>query len=254
MKKSKVFDMFLNLFQSREKKLEQARKELIHNLESNGIRNLVQQMGCREPYSKLILDKQKKENSYSSKDEIWSYAIGVANKLESPELIEELKLLLTVQSFEEKREYVYYCLSRICVNSKNYELLSYLLTQLEKETSEDVIVSLLSPLDEIEKPTTINISIIKKLVMEGTQRIRDVAIDALAFSNDHEAEDLLLILFGRGDSHSKAMICKPLESVGTLQSITILNQAYIKTRDNFLKYSINKTLNSINKRGYYLNK
>lgn len=237
-----------NLFRNKEKEIDKAKNKLIYDLENNGIKNLIKKMGCREPYSPLIKERQLNEGSYSSEDNISMIAYRVSFTLNNPNDKQELLHLLDEPEYQEQRKYIFCCLACLCSNTSDYELFDFLLKHIEIENDESIIVSVLSRLDKIIKPRDKDIRVIKKFLVEGTNNTQQAAIKALSNSEDEEVEDLLLSEFKIGDRHVKGMICTPLLSVGTKKAIPILQTAYKQTREPFLRHQIEWLLDEINNR------
>jgi len=66
--------MPFNLFRNKEKILEKDRQKLISDLETSGIKFLLDKMNSKEDYSPLISERRKTEMSFSSEDRVSWYA------------------------------------------------------------------------------------------------------------------------------------------------------------------------------------
>ena len=237
-----MFNIFRN---KREKKLlsleaelEIAKKQLISDLEKNGVEFLISKMASSEVYSELILERRKIDLSYCSEDSVSWYAYRQSEILNSQDEKNELMALLENEKYLDFKKYIYSCLASICRNTNEKDLFNFLIDKVQKEEDERIKVSILSRLSDVVKDSGYNIEPIKILVAEGTADESHAAIDALSNTNDPEVEDILLNEFKITSPHMKGMICGSLSTVGTLKSIPVLKEAYKKARDVFLRMVI----------------
>jgi hypothetical protein len=228
----------INFFKSREKKLEEARLKLEQTLESNDT------MASEEIYSPL-LEKQRKEVN-SGDDYVSWYAYRRAEKLESDADKAELLALLKTNAKSPVRCYIYFALAHLAKNRKDNELFSFLMEKLQVEKDKESKLLILMGVKEMQKDAVLNIEPIQKLTKSRNYKLRTQAILALQETKNPEVEPLLLELFQESkDSHTKSMICTPLESVGTFKSLPILEREYKVTRDFWLRSKIELTLSKI---------
>ena len=253
--------MFFKLFKKQPKKdyeyltneLEKEKQKLISDLEKNGIRFLINKMSCDEDYSELLTERRKIEMSFGSEDCISHYAYKQSDKLSSPADKQELLELLSDPEYTGLEKYIYCCLSSLCSNTNDAALFNFLIEKIQKEDDESTIVSVLSRLRDVKKDSNHNIEPIKKIIAQGSYNESKAAIMALSFTTDPEVEDILLYEFKIADKHMQGMICGPLSTVGTLKSIPVLKEVYKKTRDSFLRPSIENAIDAIEKRGDKIN-
>ncbi len=231
-----------------EDKLEITKQQLISDLEKNGMEFLISKMASNEEYSELILERRKKDLSYSSEDSVSWYAYRQSDKLNSLNDKKELLALLANEKFIDSKKYIYCCLSSICSNTNDKDLFNFLIDKVQIEDDERIKVSILSRLSDVIKDTSYNIEPIKILVKEGTADESHAAIKALSNTNDPEVEDILLDEFKITSTHMKGMICGPLSTIGTLKSIPVLKEAYKKTRDGGLRMLIDNVVYKIETR------
>lgn len=236
-----MFDFFKN------KKLERDKERLIAELKEGGIRHLIKQMDNDSPFSPIVEERRKK-GSYSSEDSISWYAYRISNELDNPALKTELLNLFQEEDFQKYRRCIFCCLACLCTNISDYEIYNFLIKQIEKEEDERIVISILSRIEELVKPLSIDITVIKKLAVDGTHDIRKAALKALSNAEDKEVEDVLLSEFKVSDKHTKGMICFSLSTVGTRKSIPVLMGAYKKTRDPFLRHAIENAISEIETR------
>ena len=225
--------------------LEKETEKLIYELETNGIRFLINKMSCDEDYSGLIAERRKISMSFSSEDSVSWYAYRQSDKLNAPSDKPELLQLLSDPEYTGLKKYIYCCLSSLCSNTNDRDLFNFLIEKIQEEDDESTIVSILSRLRDIKKDSTYNIEPIKKLVLEDTYQVSHAAINALSFATDHEVEDLLLNEFKIADRHMQGMICGPLGTIATLKSIPALKEVHKKTRDHFLRSVIERAIYEI---------
>lgn len=217
--------MMINFFKSREKKLEEARLKLKKDLVSKGMEFLIETMASEEIYSPL-LEKQRREEISGTDDVSW-YAYRRAEKLDSDKDKEELLHLLDEYAESPKRSHIYFALAHLAKNRKDNVLFSFLMERLQSDKDKESKLSILIGIKEMEKDAILNIKPIQLLTKSRNYKIRTQAILALQETHHPEVESLLLELFGEAkNSHTKSMICTPLESVGTCKSIPVLEKEY----------------------------
>lgn len=237
----------IDFFKSREKKLQEARLKLERDLESNGMEFLIETMASEEIYSPL-LEKQRREVIRGTDYFSW-YAYRRAEKLESEANKKELLALLEGCADSSKRSHIYFALAHLAKNKKDNELFSFLMEKLQSEKDKESKLLILMGVREMEKNAVLNIKPILLLTKSGNPKLRTQAILALQETHNPEVEPLLLELFRETkDSHIKKMICTPLESVGTHESVPVLERESKSTRDFGLRSSIEFTLNMIKQR------
>lgn len=229
-------------------KLEVAKKQLISDLEKNGMEFLITKMASNDEYSDLILERRKINLSYESEDSISWYAYKQSDKLYSDEDKTKLLSLLKNEKYTSYKKYIYCCLACICSNTNDKELFNFLIDKVQEEDEESIRISILSRLQDIKKGLGYNIEPIKKLVKDGTEGETRAAIRALSNTNDPEVEDIFLNEFKISDRHMKGTICGPLSTVGTFKSIPILKEAHKKTRDGGLRMLIEHAISKIENR------
>ncbi len=229
--------------------LEKEKQKLISELETNGIRFLIDKMACKDDYSPLIEERRKIQMNHSSNDAVSTYAYRQSSKLNSPADKQELLQMLSDPAYQEKKLYIYCCLSSICSNTNDVELFNFLIQQVQEDDNERIVISILSRVRNMKKDLNYNIEPIKKIVTEGTYHESMAAMMALSYTEDAEVEDILLYEFKITDKHMQGMICSPLGTVGTIRSIPVLKEVYKKTRDPFLRSAIEGTIQQIEERG-----
>jgi hypothetical protein len=229
-------------------KIEIAKKQLISDLEKNGMEFLITKMASNDEYSELITERRKTDLSYGSEDLISTYAYQRSDKLNSQGDKKDLLALLANDKYSDLKKYIYCCLASICSNTNDRDLFNFLIDRVQEEDDENIKVSILSRLRDVLKDNSYNIEPIKLLVKEGRSDECHAAMKALSNTNDPEVEDILLGEFRITSTHLKGMICEPLSTVGTLKSIPVLKEAYNKTRDGFLRMAIDKAINKIEER------
>lgn len=245
-----------NIFKSKaskqktlESRLEEAKQQLLSNLENNGMEYLVNAMASDAEYSPLIEERRKLHQSWSSEDTISWYAYRGSEKLHSPEDKASLLKLLEDENFMGVKQHTYRCLASICSNTNDRELFNFLVGKLEDETDEFTRTGILSRLENVVKDDSYNIEPIKFLAREGTEQESNAAIHALSHTTDPEVPELMLAEFKMGSIHRKSMICRPLSTVGGIDCIPVLKEAYKKTRDGFFRMMIQEAVARIEARG-----
>lgn len=240
--------MIFGLFKSLDEKVKEDKDQLVVRLKSSDIRTLIIEMGNNKPISKNIVKKQKRDMSFGSEDSPSWFAYRVSDELNDTNLKSELINLLHDEGFDQYKKYVLRCLSSLCVNTEDYELFGFLISELKKFDDEDFITTVLSRLDKLKKPKTVNIDYFKHLLLKGTYQNRIDALNALKNSEDPELEEILIQKFMTTDQHTKCMICATLRSTGTIKSIEYLKTEFKRTRSNDLKYFIESAIEEINQR------
>lgn len=240
---SHLFDRIEN----KEEQLEKARQQLVAELETGGIRNLLQQMNNHQPYHKIIIERRKR-GSYSSDDDISWYAFQQSYKLNFPGDKRELLELLNNPEYADQQKNIYGCLACLCDNTGDKELFNFLMSQIESEQDDTIKIVVFSRLTEIIKDCSFNIAPLKKAVEEGSSDVRRAAIRALANACDSEVEDLLLDEFKYCDRYLKATIANTISTIGTKKSIPLLKQAHKTTGDFGLRGCIENAIEKIEER------
>lgn len=238
--------MFFGLFKSLDQKVKEDKENLISKLKSSDIRTLVVEMSNGNPISNNVVKKQVRDRAYYSGDSIRWIAYEISNELSDGSLKPKLIELLDEKFFFKHKKYVLRCLSSLCVNTKDYELFDFLISQLKQTEEEEIITSVLSRLKELRKPRALNIDYLKHLLLKGTYQNRIDALNAMQNSEHSELEDILIQEFKTSDQHTKGMICATLRTTGTRKSIEILKSEYKRTRSNDLRYFIESAIEEIN--------
>jgi len=235
-----------NIFKSTAKKLEEARIKLESELKNNDMRFLIDVMASDRLYSPLL--ENKRRALISGTDNVSWYAYRRAEVLHTDDEKVQLLNLLTKSSDNNKKQSIFFSLAHLCKNRTDIDLFNVLMTYLENEKDSSCRTSILIGIEEMDKShSTLNIEPIKKLAKKRSID-KTNAILALKKTNDAEVEPLLLELFtATKDSHTKNMICSPLETVGTGACIPILEAAYKKTRDYALRDGIEHVFKAVKK-------
>lgn len=238
-----VSDLF-DRFENKKGQLEKAKQELITDLETKGIRHLLEQMNNHQPYHYLIVEQQRKGH-FSSEDDVSWYAYQQSLTLHTEQDKKELLELLNAPGYSDQKKNIYGCLACLCDNTADKELFNFLMNGITGEQDDIINIVVFSRLTGIVKDSAFNIEPIKKAVKEGTSDVRRAAIRALANAHDKEVEDLLLDEFKYCDRHLKATIANSLSTIGTKKSIPLLKQAHKTTRDFGLRGCIESAIEKI---------
>ncbi|PIF31104.1 hypothetical protein CLU81_1581 [Flavobacterium sp. 9] len=240
--------MLFGLFKSLDEKVKEDKENLIARLKNSDAKTLIIEMGNNNPISNNIIKKQKRDQSLGSEDFPSWYAYRISDKLSDINLKPELIELLKNKDFFQYKKFVLRCLSSLCANCKDYELFDFLISELKKTNEEEVITTVLSRLNELKKPTTLNIDYLKQLLLKGTYQNRIDALNALKNSEHNDLEEILIQKFNTSDQHTKCMVCATLKSTGTIKSLEILKAEFKRTRSNDLKCFIQSAIEEINER------
>ena len=215
---------------------------------TKGMRNLVDQMDNKELFSPLIAEARDKSIAYNAADTMSWQALEYSKTLRSAEDKRELVQLLSDPAYAGKRLHILRCLACICNNTQDLELFELFMQIIDKEDDDIVIVSILARIDDVKKPSHVNIAPLKKLLVEGTFQSRMAAAKALRHTNDPEVETLVLEELKISDKDTQRRLCLTLESIGTRQSIPILKEALKETRDRGFRAYVERTIAAIEKR------
>ena len=230
------------------RKVEEDKETLIAKLKTSDILTLIIEMGNNNPISKNIVKKQKRDMSFGSEDSPSWFAYRVSDELNDIKLKPELLGLLNKNEFLQYKQYVLRCLSSLCVNCEDYELFDLLMIELKNNEDEELITTVLSRLNKLKKPKSLNIDYLKDLLLKGNYQNRIDALNALQNSEHKELEEILIQEFNISDQHTKCMICATLRSTGTEKSLETLKAELKRTRSNDLKYFIESAIEKINER------
>src|SRR6185437_733112 len=228
--------------------IEQARQQLLAEFATKGMRNLVDQMDNKELFSPLIAEARDKSIAYNAADTMSWQALEYSKTLRSAEDKRELVQLLSDPAYAGKRLHILRCLACICNNTQDLELFELFMQIIDKEDDDIVIVSILARIDDVKKPSHVNIAPLKKLLVEGTFQSRMAAAKALRHTNDPEVETLVLEELKISDKDTQRRLCLTLESIGTRQSIPSLKEALKETRDRGFRAYVERTIAAIEKR------
>jgi hypothetical protein len=240
--------MLFGLFKSLDQKVSEDTARLIDRLKSADVRTLIIEMDNDAPISNNIVKKQKRDKSFGSEDAPSWFAYRVSDELSDTNLKPELLRLYHDPEFSHYKQYVLRCLSSLCVNTNDYEIFDFLITELEKTDNEEQITTVLSRLKSLRKPKTLNIEYLKALLLKGTYQNRIDALSALQNAEHPELEAILIQEFKTSDQHTKGMICATLRSTGTKASMEVLQAALKRTRSNDLRYFIESAIEDIMER------
>ena len=236
------------LFKSLDQKVEEDTQRFIAELKQADIQTLIKEMDNNDPISQNIVKRQKRDKSFGSTNQRSWFAYRVSDELADPNMKIELKGLLDDNDFTKYRQYVLRCLASLCVNTTDYELFDFLMGHLKHVNEEEKVTTVLSRLNDLVKPKSLNIEYLKQLLTEGTYQNRIDALNALKNCEHDDLEDLLIREFKTADQHTKGMICATLRSTGSFKSIEMLEQEHRRTRSNDLKYFIESAIKEINSR------
>ena len=226
--------------------LEHELQKLLAFLETCNMKELVEKMESKDLYSNLLIEKNKTQSS--STDYVSWYAYRRSDSLDSVQNKKELLAILETSDMYHLRGHTYRCLAFLCTNTNDRELFNFLMQEVENETDDENLLPMLFGLEKMKKDLDFNIEPLKKLAVEGTEDVSHAAIKALSNCSHPEVESFLLNEFGVANKHMKALICRPLGTVGTTASIAVLRETHKKTRDSSLRWAIDEAITLINER------
>ncbi|MCP2028703.1 hypothetical protein L1276_003874 [Flavobacterium sp. HSC-32F16] len=117
--------MLFGLFKSLDEKVKEDKENLIARLNNSELKTLVIEMGNNKPISNDIIKRQKRDQSFESKDFLSWYAYRIFDELSDINLKPKLIELLKDKDFFQYKQYVLGCLSSLCVNCKDYEIFDF---------------------------------------------------------------------------------------------------------------------------------
>lgn len=242
--------MIFGIFKSLDQKIKDDQKQLINHLKSINIRSLIVEMDNNAPISKNVIKKQNKYRSFSSEDSISWFANKISKELNAPELKPQLIQLLDDKEFSKYRINTLRCLSQLCTNTNDVALFQFLLSYLEESQNENEIINVLSRLDSIRIPETVNIDYLKHLLVNGSLSKKTAVLKALSHCKHPDLEDLIIQEFKTGNLDLKCSICVTLRSIGTEKSFEVLLSESKRTRSNDLKHFIDSAIKNIKSRDH----
>jgi hypothetical protein len=240
--------MLSNPSNNKTAEVEKAKQQLLLDLETKGMRFLLDQMKNNDLYSPLILEVRRKSVAFNSDDTVSWHAFRRSDDLSSAEDKNELLQLLSDPAYSGRQKDIYRCLACLCSNAQDIGLFEFLMQVVDKEEDDNIIVSILSRLRNLKKPFGVNLAPIKRQLAEGTFESRISAAKALSNTEDPEVETLLLEEFKMSDKDTQSMFCSTLETIGTSQSLPVLKAALRKTRDQFFRSGLETAIYCIEKR------
>lgn len=237
--------MFLGLFKSLKEKIEEDKVKIVKKLKSSDIKTLVKEMGNNKPLSKNVA-KLRKPILNSDEMPSW-FAYKVSNELNDSNQKSELINLLSNKDFIDYKKHILRCLSSLCVNTNDYELFDFLISEIKKSDEDEEIIShVLLRLEDMRKPSFLDIEYLKYLLVNGTFENRNSALKALSNCEHKDLEDLLLKEFVFSNQEIKHVICSILMNSGTEKSLEILKTEYKRTRSDYYRQMIERTIEIIN--------
>lgn len=240
--------MLFGIFKSLEEKIKDDKIKLVEKLRKSDMKTLVKEMGNNKPLSKNVARLNK---PILSSDEMPSwFAYRVSDELNDSSQKAELINLLSNKDFAQYKKYILRCISSLCVNTNDYDLFDFLITELKKsDEDEEIISNVLFRLSHLRKPKSLDIEYIKYLFVNGTTfDIRYSALNALSYCEHEDLEDLLLKELRFSNQEIKEVICSILMETGTRKSIETLKAEYKRTRSDYYKQMIKRSIESINLR------
>ena len=157
-----------------------------------------------------------------------SNAIEEARKLSNSQLGAELFVMVEQSKDKEIKNNLYFILGSIATNTKDETLTRFLISRLSVEKDKTILVTILSPLGELYKPVTIDLSPIIKCTDSKNWHVRGKAYEALTNSeinaegflggklkltqNNDDIQYLLWAITYVATSKSRAIIEKFLKS------------------------------------------
>ncbi len=239
--------MFFGIFKSLEEKIKDDKIKLVEKLRKSDMKTLVKEMGNNKPLSKNVA-RLNKQILNSDEMPSW-FAYRVSDELNDSSQKTELINLLSNKDFSQYKKYILRCISSLCVNTNDYDLFNFLITELKKSNEdEEIITNVLLRLSHLHKPKMLDIEYIKHLFVNGTFEIRYSALKALSYCEHEDLEDLLLKEFRFSNQEIKEVICNILMDTGTGKSIETLKAEYKRTRSDYYRHSIKRTIENINNR------
>ena len=178
-----------------------------------------------------------KETVKSSDESISWHAHREAERVASPELLEEIQALSTPRAPKAQRSAAYFVLAAISRNSGDTRCVHVLCGYVEAESDKYVLSQLLISLSTVPKPRDVALEPIFKLLLDERWLVRHAAIQALKDSDSLIAEEkVLAFLESTSDPVDKIYCHSTLNQIGTSHAIPLL-LASTKSRKRDVKAS-----------------
>ena len=190
-------------------------------------------------YIDVLLEKMSDNNYVNS--EVKIEGIHECKKTISFKAFDEARTLSNIEYFDDlyfrihrekdltTKSNLYFILKHIGINTQNIEATSFLINRIAIEKNKDILVSILSNLGELFKPSIIDISPIIKCMDNRNWHVRGMAYEALT-NSDYEVEDILLTKLKNNPKTDDILyLIKALQYVATDKSKETIEK-FLKSR------------------------
>ena len=195
-------------------------------------------------------EQEKIEGIFESDKTISHIAYEEARKIDDTSYLPELYEYIKNTKDADLRRNAIYLLGHIGKNTKSVETADFLLSLLCTERNTQEIVLILNRLEELFKPSYLNLSIIKELCEKRGTRIRVNAYMALT-NSEHDSEKYLLTKLNSTKSREDICgIASALSYIGKKESVNALSP-FMKSRKHDIKFAVQNSLPTIMIRAKY---
>lgn len=174
-------------------------------------------------------------------DENVKQAYEEARNINDPSFSEELISYISSETDDEKRNHLYFIFSNLIRNAKLLNCLQFLIDRLLLEKKVDILVTILSTLEDIFKPLTIDITPIFKCTDSKSWHVRGKAYLALTNTANNVEEFLSGKLQNIFIVDDQLYLLFALRYVGKDLSIPVV-ESFVKSRKPSIKNAASYTL------------
>lgn len=184
-----------------------------------------------------MLDDEWRDDMVSSEDTVSYQAFREAEKLNDVACIADLKAYIENEQDNKHRKCAYFILTKIVKNTHDENALQFLIHQLKIEKNNNSLITLLSALVEVNKPSHIDLQPIFELIhhhqgeyesyLEDDEHVKSHAIYALKHSQNRKVEPLILNIMQALESSDdfRLWYCfQVLQTVGTTLSLSVMER------------------------------
>jgi hypothetical protein len=160
----------------------------------------------------------KIEGIYESEKTISFKAFDEARALSNIDYLDDLYLRIQHEKDLTTKSNLYFIVKHIGINTQNIEATSFLINRIVLEKNKDILVSILSNLGELYKPSIIDISPFIKCMDNRNSLVRGMAYEALT-NSEYDVEELLLKkLQNNPNTHDVVYLIRAIQYVATYKS------------------------------------
>ena len=188
------------------------------------------------------------DDCVNSDDSVTWHAHREAEKVSDSSLVDELAEYVNREGNKERRRAAYFILGKLGQKARGVDCASILLSRLSDENGKYVLSDLLDALSSIDKPGTLDLAPVYRLLRDERWLVRHSAIQALKRTDTPEAEDELIRLLTTTTDPDDMTYCHAtLNGIGSAKSLPYLEKN-LGSRKRDVKLSAMSAIQAIKSR------